>query len=78
MVHSFSVEMRSRKHVKNVAISEEARGLVLFEGELGELEELSLIEGHMLEIKGANGVLRIDLSEEELRKALTKPNESPT
>jgi len=43
---------------------------VLFEGSLGELEELSMIEGAVLEVRGANGVLRIDLIEEELRKML--------
>ena len=43
---------------------------MLFEGSLGELEDLSMIEGAVLEVRGANGVLRIDLSEKELRKML--------
>jgi len=43
---------------------------VLFEESLGELEELSMIAGAVLEVRGADGVLRIDLSEEELRKML--------
>jgi len=44
---------------------------VLFEGYLGALKELSLIEGMVLEVRGENGVLRIDLPEEELRKMLS-------
>lgn len=72
MEHSFSIEMRSKKFVKSVSISDEAYDRVLFEGYLGKLEGLSVIEGLALEVRGVNGVLRIDLSEEELRKALTK------
>jgi hypothetical protein len=45
---------------------------VLFEGFLGELEELGMVEEVILELKGANGTLRIDLDEGELRKMLAK------
>jgi len=38
---------------------------------LGELEELSMIEGAVLEVRGSKGALRIDLSEDELRKMLS-------
>jgi hypothetical protein len=72
MEHSFSIEMKSKKHVKHISLSNESHEHVLFEGSLGELEELSMVEGAVLEIKGVNGVLRIDLSEEELRKMLSK------
>ena len=67
MEHSFSVEMKSKTYVRNISISEEDYNRVLFEGFLGELERLSIIEGRMLEIKGSNGILRVDLSEDELR-----------
>ena len=70
MEHTFSVEMKSRKHVKHVSMSNESHDRVLFEGSLGELEELAMVEGAVLEVRGVNGVLRIDLSEEELRKML--------
>jgi hypothetical protein len=69
--HSFSVEMRSKRFVKGISISDEAHDRVLFEGNLGELVELSLAEGDVLEFMGVNGVLRIDLTEEQLRKMLT-------
>jgi hypothetical protein len=65
--HSFSIEMKSKRYVKNISISDEDHNLVLFQGFLGDLKTLSLVEGKMLEVKGSNGILRIDLSEEELR-----------
>jgi hypothetical protein len=71
MEHSFSIEMKSKKYVKNISISEEDYNRVLFEGFLGDLEILSLIEGRMLEVRGSNGILRIDLSEDELRNMKT-------
>ena len=72
MEHTFSIEMKSKKHVRRISVSNESHERVLFEGSLGELEELSMIEGAVLEVKGANGVLRIDLSEDDLRKMLSK------
>jgi len=69
MEHTFSVEMRSKEHVKNISISDEAHDRVLFEGNLGELLELSLVED-VLEFIGVNGVLRVGLTENQLRKAL--------
>ena len=72
MEHAFSIEMKSKKHVKHISLSNESHEHVLFEGILGELEELSMVEGAVLEVRGANGVLRIDLSEDELRKMLSQ------
>ncbi len=71
MEHTFSVEMKSKKHVKSISISDEAHDRVLFEGSLGELLELSHVEGDVLEIVGVNGVIRIGLTEEQLQKALS-------
>ena len=76
MEHAFSIEMKSKKHVKHISLSDESHEHVLFEGSLGELEELSMVEGAVLEVKGANGVLRIDLSEDELRKMLFQKKEA--
>jgi len=67
--HTFSVEIKSKKYVKNISISDEAHDRVLFEGSLGELLELSLAED-VLELIGDNGVLRVGLTEDQLRKAL--------
>jgi len=68
--HTFSVEMKSKKHVKSISISDEAHDRVLFEGNLGELLELSVVEGDVLEFIGVNGVLRVAVTEEHLRKIL--------
>ena len=67
----FSVEMGSKRHVKTISVSDESHDRVLFEGNLGELEELGMVEDIILEIKGANGTLRVEVCEDELRKMLS-------
>ena len=42
----------------------------MFEGLLSELKEISLLKAVMLEIRGSNCILRVDLTEQELRKVL--------
>ena len=76
MEHTFSIEIKSKKHVRHMSVSNESHDRVLFEGSLGELKELSMVEGAVLEVKGANGVLRIDLGEDELRKMLSQKKEA--
>lgn len=66
----FSVEMRSKNHVRSISISNDVRDRVFFEGDLGVLEELVVVEGGMLEVRGKNGVLRVELSSEELLNVL--------
>lgn len=68
--HAFSVELKSKEYIKLVTLANDSRNKVLIEGFLGELMELNFIEGIMLEIKGTNGTLRIDLRKEELKKLL--------
>jgi len=63
MKHAFSIEMKPKKHV-------------LFEGALSELEKLSMLESAVLDVKGATGILRIDLSGDELRKMLFQEKET--
>ena len=72
MEHAFSIEMKSKKYVRHISISNESHDRVLFEGYLGELQELSMMEGAALEVKGVYGVLRIDLSEDELQKIFSR------
>ena len=66
--HSFSIQLNSKEHVKNVSLCDDKE--VLFEGYLGELKSLGLIEEAVLEIKGLNGVLRIDLNQNQLVQLL--------
>ena len=67
MDHTFSIDLRSKEFVKRMSISDDSRDGVYFEGSLGEIKELGFVHGGMLEIKGVNATLRIDLGEEELR-----------
>jgi hypothetical protein len=75
MGHGFSVEMKSKRHVKRIMLSDGTHEGVLFEGFLGEIKEIGMVEEAVLEIKGTNGTLRIDLSEEELRRMLSPKKE---
>ncbi len=68
--HAFSIELKSKEHVRHFAMPNDAKDEVLIEGFLGELEGSSFDEGVMLELRGTNGVLRMDLTEDELRKLL--------
>jgi hypothetical protein len=60
----------SKDHINRVSINNEPEDEVMFEGELGELLEIRLIEGILLQITGENGVLRVDLTEKELVQCL--------
>ncbi len=67
--HGFSMELGG-EHLKRFLILNDSGNQVLFEGFLGELKEIALIESSMLEVKGSNGILRVDLTEQELRNVL--------
>ncbi len=68
--HLFSIELNSKEYLKSLALPSENGGDVLIEGFLGDIRSLSFTEGIMLEIEGTNGVLRLDLSKEELEELL--------
>ena len=72
--HAFSIELKNRRHVKHIFVSDEAHERVLFEGSLGKPMGMSLVEGDVLELVGENGVLRISLTREQLEE--TKAAES--
>lgn len=72
--YTFSVDIKSKKHVKNISISDEAHDRVFFEADLGSPVSISLIDGEMLELEGTNGVLRMTMIEEILQLVLSKPN----
>ncbi len=75
--HSFSIELKSKKHVKTIALTNKIQNRILLEGSLGKLEEITLIEGRVVELKGANGTLRLDICEDELMQLL-KPKKKKT
>ncbi|MGA2522623.1 MAG: hypothetical protein ABSF65_00560 [Candidatus Bathyarchaeia archaeon] len=66
--HVFSIELKARRHLKNISLTNGSFDLVLVEGTLGELVQASFKEGIILEVIGKNGTLRIDLTEDEISK----------
>ena len=64
--------MKSKDHIKQILLSSKGENPVLFEGFLGKLRKLSLVEDLVLEIKGKNGVIRIDMTKDELRQLCEK------
>ena len=75
--HSFSIELKSKKYVKTIALTNKIQNRILLEGSLGKLEEITLIEGRVVELKGANGTLRLDICEDELMQLL-RPKKKKT
>lgn len=70
----FSVELKSKRNLKNITLANGSSDKVLVEGTIGELVQATFAEGIILEVVGKKGVLRIDLGEGEI----TKKTEQPT
>jgi hypothetical protein len=68
--HSFSIEMRSERCVRKMSFFDKENGHVFFEGFLGKLKNIAVVEDVMLEIEGRNGVLKLDITRQELEKSL--------
>jgi len=75
MLHLFSIEMKSKKFVKQVTLSNESRDGVYFEGFLGDILEICFVNGGMLEIRGVNGTFRIDINKEKVMEMLVKESD---
>ena len=70
--HGFSVELRAKRYVRSIYISNAEREGVLIEGTIGEIEGLDILEGAVLQIKGTHGTIMVDLCEDKLRALLEK------
>jgi len=70
----FSVELKSKQNLKSITVTNGARDSVLLEGNIGELVQARFTEGIILEVVGKNGVLRVDLCEEEILKTAVHEN----
>ena len=68
----FSVELKSKSHLKNVTLTNGSNDSVLVEGTIGELVQATFAEGVILEVVGKKGVLRIDLGEDEIKKTTSQ------
>jgi hypothetical protein len=64
----FSVELKSKANLKNVSLTNGKHESVLVEGTIGEFIRAEFVEGTVLEVVGAKGVLRVDLVENEIKK----------
>ena len=69
--HMFSIVLKSNEFIKNFTLSNSGGG-ILIEGFLGELRGISVSEGVMLQLDGANGTLRLDLDQKRLKALLTR------
>jgi len=65
----FSVELNSKRNLKNVTLTNGSSDSVLLEGTIGEFVQATFAEGIILEVVGKSGTLRIDLGENEIKKA---------
>jgi len=64
----FSVELKSKNSLKNVTLANGSSDSVLIEGTIGELVQATFAEGVVLEVVGKNGVLRLDLGDDDIKK----------
>jgi hypothetical protein len=72
---TFSIELKSKVSLKNVTLSDSSRENVLLEGTLGQLQHASFAEDVILEVVGDKGVLRINLSKNEIKESKTTGGE---
>jgi len=63
--------MKAKKYVRNLSMSDETRDRVLFQGDLGALKNVSIVDEKALEVIGNNGVLRVEVNEDILRRVLS-------
>jgi hypothetical protein len=65
---SFSVELKSKVNLKNITLNNDIQENSVIEGTIGKLEHAGFVEDTVLEVMGRKGVLRIDISETEIKR----------
>jgi hypothetical protein len=70
----FSIELNSNQHLTRLSTSSNGGGNtgVLIEGTLGKLQHAAFVEPEIFEVKGANGVLRLNLRRSEVKEPVKK------
>ncbi|HMK95044.1 MAG TPA: hypothetical protein VK536_06535 [Candidatus Limnocylindrales bacterium] len=71
----FSVELKSKVNLKNVTVNENSQENVLVEGTLGKLEHTEFADGVVLEVFGDKGVLRVNLTIDDIKKSVNADQE---
>lgn len=75
---AFSIELKSRKFLNSLTIDCDHRMKGIFiEGFLGELVDIKLVDGTLLEISGTHGAFYLDIKYQELHRALTRRPQQP-
>ena len=69
---SWTIELKSKASLKNVRIASGSRDRTLVEGTLGQLVRAAFVDGIILEVVGTKGTFRINLGENEIKKAAGK------
>ena len=69
---SFCIELKSKTHLRTIAIAGGLSEGVLIEGMLGELQHVGFAEGLVLELVGNYGIMRIDIGADEIKKLQLK------
>ena len=65
---SFSIELKSKVNLKNMTLNDRSQENAVIEGTIGKLEHAEFVEDTVLEVQGIKGVLRIDISENEIKR----------
>jgi len=68
----FAIELNSRSNVKDVTAPGGTQRVVI-EGTIGTLQHAVFVDDAVLELVGSGGVLRVDLSREDLARSPEKP-----
>jgi hypothetical protein len=68
----FSIELASNRHLTRFSTSSNKDGGVLIEGTLGKFQHAFFVETEILEVRGSFGVLRLNLTFNEIRNHIKK------
>ncbi len=71
----FSVELSSKANLKNVTLTNSGHENVLIEGSVGQLLHASFVDGVVLEVVCDKGVLRVNLTPDEIKQKKAEAEE---
>jgi hypothetical protein len=74
----FSIELQSRANLKNVTLNNGGHENVLIEGTIGQLHHATFVDGVVLEVACDKGVLRINLTQDEIKTKQQQEKEAQT
>lgn len=73
---TFSVELESKASLRSINVTQRMQDNVLIEGTIGDLVGAYFTEGIVLEVVGQKGVVRLDLTPEEISGNKTAEKQS--